>query len=130
MTFSVPLIANPPFALTPPAPAVMPMLEFPDDVKRPLTTTVPLLSAAPFRVNAFRNEELAPTVSEVAAVVLDSTKLLAAVKLWTDCWLFASVTVVPANGVSMHAMSLTPGKRFVFQFAAVVHCPSPPLPVH
>src|SRR5260370_42678451 len=106
------------------------MLEDPDDVKRPLMVKFPTLPrVAPFKVRALRNRELRATLSEVGAVpeALERTKLLAAVKLWTDCGLFASVTVVTANGVSMHASSVARGTLGAepgaagCQFVAVVH---------
>src|SRR6266478_7670997 len=119
MTVSVPLTVSPALALTP---VVPPMLEVPIDVKRPSSAKLPaLLKVAPFRVRALRNTELAATVSEAAAVALERTKLLAAVKLWTDCTLFASVTVVPANCVLMQTSSVATGTLTGFQFDAVVH---------
>src|SRR5260370_11648821 len=129
-TASVPLTVYPAFAL---APLVALMLEDPDDVKRPLMVKFPTLPrVAPFKVRALRNRELRATLSEVGAVpeALERTKLLAAVKLLTDCWLFASVTVVPANGVSMHTSLIGPGTTPVLQFFAFVQSPSPAVPVH
>jgi len=129
VTVSVPLIPKPAFAPTPPLP---PMLEVPDAVKGPSRFKLPvaLVRVALLRVRALRNTELMATVSEVGAEVLESNILLAAVKLWTDCTLFARVTVVPANGVSMQTSSVSTGRTPVLQFAAVVHCPSFALPVH
>src|SRR5712691_676343 len=128
MTVSVPPTTRPALALTP---VVPPMLEVPDDVKGPSSVKLPaLLRVAPLRVRELRNTELLATVSEVVAEVLERAKLLAAVKLRTDWALFANVTVVPANAVSMQTMSLKPGMTPVFQFLPVVHCPSPPRPVH
>src|SRR5216683_1540043 len=119
MTVSVPLAVSPALALTP---VVPPMLEVPIDVKRPSSAKLPaLLKVAPFRVRALRNTELAATVSEAAEVALERTKLLAAVKLWTDCTLLDRVTVEPANGVSMHTSSVTRGTLAGFQFVGVVH---------
>jgi hypothetical protein len=106
MTVSVPLIVKPPFAKRMPVGA--PMLDVPDDVNKPLIAKWPLFSAAPFKVNAFKNVEPLATVSEAGAVAPESTKLLAVVKVLTD-WLPDSVTVVPANGVSMHTLSAAAG---------------------
>jgi len=111
---SVPLTVNPAFALTPAAP---PMLEVPDDVKRPLRVKLPaLLRVEPVRPNAFRSVELAATVSEVGTEVLLRMNLLAAVRLWTDCWLLESTTKEPANGVSMQTSSDASGALPRFQF--------------
>jgi len=122
-TVSVPLTFRPAFATTP-LPELM--IEVPVDVKGPWSNKlVPgALRVAPFTVTALRNTALAETESEVAVVAPERTKLLAAVKVRTDCTLFARVTVVPANGVSMHTSSLARGTLAGFQFAAVVHCPS------
>ena len=92
----------------------------PPEVRRPLMVTVAELLSVPFRVSVFRKLELAARVS----VVKLSAKLAAEIKLWTDCALFANVTVVPANCVSMQTSSVARGTRAGFQFAAVVHCPS------
>src|SRR6266850_410050 len=86
VTVSVPLIAMPPFALTAPPTPVLPTLDVPNDVKRPWMSQKPLIvSAAPFKVRAFRNCPAKVTLSEVEADVLERTKLLAASKLLTDC---------------------------------------------
>ncbi len=124
MTVSVPPFFRPPFAATAPLTALM--LEAPDEKMTPLIATppVPPLSAAPNNVSPFRNTELVVIVSEVAAEVLVRSRALAVTKLWTDCWLFASVIVGPANGVSMQTSSAAVGTRIGFQLFAFVHCPS------
>ena|ERR1700676_339023 len=95
--------------------------------------TVAELLSVPFKVRVFRKLELAARVSEVKL----SAKLAAAVKLLTDCALFASVTVVPANFVSMQTSSVARGTLAAepstgCQFVGVVHWPSAgaALPVH
>jgi hypothetical protein len=95
-----------------------------------MVTVVELLRI-PFKVRVFRKLELAARVSEVKL----SAKLAAEIKLWTDAAVFDSVTVVPADGVSMQASSLAPGTALTFpgiviQFPAVFHRRSPAFPVH
>ncbi len=87
VTVSVPLIAMPPFALTP-LPPVSTMLEVPVDVKRPSIPSgkLPaLLRVALFSVRPLRKSELElkAIVSDVADEVLERTSLAADTRLWT-----------------------------------------------